>query len=148
MAQTVKNLPTMKETWLWSLGQEDPLEKGNGYSLEYSSSLLINHFSRVRLCDPIDDSSPGSSIPGILQASTLEWVSISFSSAWKWKVKVKSLSRVQLFSTPWTAAYQAPLPWDFPGKSTGVGCHFLLHSSSLYVFKDQVVLAIWNWKCR
>ena len=48
-------------------------------------------------------------IPGILQARTLEWVAISFSSAWKWKVKVKSLSHVQLLATPWTAAYQAPL---------------------------------------
>ena len=49
-----------------------------------------------------------STVPGILQERTLEWVAISFSSAWKWKVKVKSLSRVQLFMTPWTAAYQAP----------------------------------------
>ena len=61
------------------------------------------------LCNPIDGSPPGSSIPGILQARTLEWVAISFSNAWKWRVKVKSLSRVQLFVTPWTAAYQAPL---------------------------------------
>ena len=60
------------------------------------------------LCDPIDGSPPGSAIPGILQARTLEWVAISFSSGWKWKVKVKSLSRVWLFATPWTAAYQAP----------------------------------------
>ena len=61
------------------------------------------------LCDPIDGSPPGPSIPGILQARTLEWVAISFSNAWKWKVKVKSLSRVQLLATPWTAASQAPL---------------------------------------
>ena len=60
------------------------------------------------LCDPIDGSPPGSPIPGILQARTLEWVAISFSNAWKWKVKVKSLSRVLLLATPWTAAYQAP----------------------------------------
>ena len=60
------------------------------------------------LCDPIDSSPLGSSIPGILQARILEWVTISFSNAWKWKVKVKSLSRAQLFVTPWTAAYQAP----------------------------------------
>ena len=65
-------------------------------------------------------------VPGILQARTLEWVAISFSNAWKWKVKVKSLSRVWLFVTPWTVARQAPLPWDFQGKNTGVGCHFLL----------------------
>ena len=61
------------------------------------------------LCDPIDGSPPGSPVPGILQARTLEWVAISFSSAWKWQVKVKSLNRVWLLVTPWTAAYQAPL---------------------------------------
>ena len=60
------------------------------------------------LCDPVDGSLPGSPVPGILQARTLEWVAISFSNAWKWKVKVKSLSRVPLSVTPWTAAYQAP----------------------------------------
>ena len=65
------------------------------------------------LCDPIDGSLPVSPVPGILQARTLEWVAISFSSAWKWKVKVKSLSRVQLFMAPWTAAYQAPPSMGF-----------------------------------
>ena len=60
------------------------------------------------LCDPIDGSPPGSTIPGILQARTLEWVAISFSNAWKWKVKGKSLSRALLSATPCTAAYQAP----------------------------------------
>ena len=60
------------------------------------------------LCDPIDGSPPGSPVPGILQARTLEWVAISFSNAGKGKVKVKTLSRVRLFVTPWTAAYQAP----------------------------------------
>ena len=60
------------------------------------------------LCDPIDGSPPGFPVPGILQARTLEWVAISFSSAWKWKVKVKSLSRVWLLATPWTVAHQAP----------------------------------------
>ena len=85
------------------------------------------------LCDPIDGSPPGSPVPGIFQARTLEWVAISFSNAWKWKVKVKSLSHVRLFATPWTAAYQAPRftsmrysrqgPWSgsplpYPGKGT------------------------------
>ena len=60
------------------------------------------------LCDPIDGSPPGSPVPGILQARTLEWVAISFSNVWKWKVKVKLLSRVRLLATPWTAAHQAP----------------------------------------
>ena len=63
------------------------------------------------LSDPIDSSPPGSPVPGILQARTLEWVSISFSNAWKWKVK--SLSRVRLFVTPWTIAYQAPSSMGF-----------------------------------
>ena len=65
------------------------------------------------LCDPIDGSPPGSTVPGILQARTLEWVAISFSNAWKWKVKVKSLSHVRLFVIPWTAAYQAPPSMGF-----------------------------------
>ena len=60
------------------------------------------------LCDPIDSSPPGSPTPGILQARILEWVAISFSNAWKWKVKVKLFSCVRLFATPWTAAHQAP----------------------------------------
>ena len=59
------------------------------------------------LWNPIDGSPPGSPVPGILKVRTLEWVTISFSNAWKWKVKVKSLSRVRLLATPWTAAYQA-----------------------------------------
>ena len=60
------------------------------------------------LCDPIDGSPQGSPVPGILQARTLEWVAIVFYNAWKWKVKVESLSLVQLLATPWTAAHQAP----------------------------------------
>ena len=65
------------------------------------------------LCDPIDSSPPGSPVPGILQARTLEWVAISFSNALKWKVKVKSLSCVRPSATPWTAAYQAPPSMGF-----------------------------------
>ena len=64
--------------------------------------------SCLTLCDPTDGSPMGSSIPGILQTRTLEWVAISFSNAWKSKVKVKLLSRIWLLATPWTAAYQAP----------------------------------------
>ena len=69
--------------------------------------------SCLTLCDPIDGSPPSSPVPGILQARTLEWVAISFSNAWKWKVKVKLLSRVRLLVTPWTAAYQGPLSMGF-----------------------------------
>ena len=69
--------------------------------------------SCLTLCNPTDGSPPGSPVPGILQARTLERVAISFSNAWKWKVKVKSLSRVRLLATPWTAAYQAPPSMGF-----------------------------------
>ena len=81
---------------------------------------VIGHYAAAEsrqscptLCDPIDGSPPGSPVPGTLQARTLGWVTISFSNAWKWKVKVKSLSRVWLFATPWTAAFQAPPPMGF-----------------------------------
>ena len=69
--------------------------------------------SCLTLCDSIDGSPPGFPVPGILQARTLEWVAISFSNAWKWKVKVKLLSCVWLLATPWTAAYQAPPSMGF-----------------------------------
>ena len=75
--------------------------------------LLLSFQSCPTLCDPTDGSPPGSPVPGILQARTLEWVAISFSNAWKWKAKVKSPSRVQLFTTPWTAAHQAPPSMGF-----------------------------------
>ena len=82
------------------------------------------------LCDPIDGSPPGSSIPGILQARTLEWVTISFSNAWKWKVKGKLLSRVRLLVTPWTAAHQAPPSMGFAKQEYwSRGCHCLLHTA-------------------
>ena len=67
----------------------------------------------LTLCDPIDGSPPGSLVPGILQTKTLEWVAISFSNAWKWKVKVKSLSPVRPSATPWTATFQAPPSMGF-----------------------------------
>ena len=69
--------------------------------------------SCLTLCDPIDGHPPGSPVPGILQARTLEWAAISFSNAWKWKVKGKSLSCVQLLATPWTASHQAPPSMGF-----------------------------------
>ena len=72
------------------------------------------------LCNPIDGSPPGSPIPGILQARTLEWVAISFSNAGKRKVKVKSLGRTRPLATPWTAAFQAPLSMGFSRQEIGV----------------------------
>ena len=79
----------------------------------YAAAAAKSLQSCPTLCDPIDGSQPGSAVPGILQARTPEWAAISFSNAWKWKVKVKSLSFVQLFATPRTAAYQAPLSMGF-----------------------------------
>ena len=78
-----------------------------------AAAAAVSLQSCPTLCDPIDGSPPGSPVPGILQARTLEWVAISFSNTWKWKVKVKLLSCVRLFTTPWTAAYQAPPPMGF-----------------------------------
>ena len=87
------------------------------------------------LCDPIDGSPPGSPVPGILQARTLEWVAISFSSAWKWKVKVKSLSCIQLFAAPWTAAYQAPSSMGFSRQEywSGLPLHCFLQWKTLNI---------------
>ena len=76
------------------------------------------------LCDPIDGSPPGSSVPRILQARILEWVAISFCNAWKWKVKMKSLSHVQLLMTPWTVAYQAPPSIGFSRQEYWSGLPF------------------------
>ena len=91
------------------------------------------------LCDPIDGSPPGSPIPGILQARTLEWVAISFSNAWKWKVKVKSLSRVRPSVTPWTAAYQAPLSMGFFRQEywSGVPLPSLINSAKPHLIEGD-----------
>ena len=99
------------------------------------------------LCDLIDGSPPGSPIPGILQARPLEWVAISFSSAGKWEVKVKPLSRVQLLATPWTAAYQAPPSMGFSRQEYWSGVPLpspltLPQSSSCI----ERVLCFFNWK--
>ena len=85
------------------------------------------------LCDPIDGSPSGSAVSGILQARTLEWVSTSFSNAWKWKVKVKLLSHVQLFGTPWTAAYQAPLSMRFSTQRYWSGLQLPSPHDVLYI---------------
>ena len=99
--------------------------------------------SCLTLCDPIDGSPPGSPIPGILQARTLEWVAISFSNAWKWKVKVKSLSRVQLFTTQWTAAYQAPpsmgvLEW------VAIYCLLLTYTFAICKIDRKWEFSVWH----
>ena len=90
-------------------------------SVKLHSAAAKSLQSCPTLCDPIDGSPPGSPVPGILQARALEWVAISFSNAWKWKVKVKSLSRVRLLATPWTVAHQAPLSMGFSRQENWSG---------------------------
>ena len=130
--------------WMWErvLGQEHQERLGprqNSHLLEPDRQLRTQWGSVLcaaaaaakslqscpTLCDPMDGSWPGSPVPGILQARTLEWVAISFSNAWKWKVKVKSLSRV--LATPWTTAHQAPPSMGFSRQEywSGVPLPFL-----------------------
>ena len=99
------------------------------------------------LCDPIDGSPPGSPIPRILQARTLEWIAISFSNAWKWKLKMKSLSCIRLWATPWTAAYQALLSMGFSRQEywSGVPLPSLSYLLELYLYCfDPVIVLIYN----
>ena len=93
------------------------------------------------LCNPIDSSLLGSSVLGILQARILKWVAISFSIAWKWKVKVNSLSRARLLATPWTQPTRLLHPWDSPGKNIGVGCHFLLQCMEVKSESEVTVMS-------
>ena len=119
--------------------------------------------SCLTLCDPMDCSPPGSPVPGILQARTLEWVAISFSNPWKWKVRVKSLSHVRLLATPWTAAYQAlpsmgfsrqeyrsgvPLPSPEPKTGSWEFHEGLCSQMSPYCFSAPInVLEKITWTC-
>ena len=118
-----------------------------------AATATLSRFSRARLCDPIDGSPPGSPVPGILQARTLEWVAISFSNAWRWKEKVKSLSCVRLLATPWTAAYQAPPSMGFsrreywsgvplPPPSAGAGGCLSPHPCQRLLFVVFLMAAI------
>ena len=115
----IKHASHWKRRWCWErlkaegegVAEDDMV--GWHHQLNGHAAAAKSLQSCPTLCDPRDGSPPGSTVPGILQARTLEWAAISFSSAWKWKVKVKSLSRVWLFATPWTSAYQAPLSMGF-----------------------------------
>ena len=108
------------------------------------------------LCDPIDGSPPGSPVPGTLQARTLEWIAISFSSAWNWNVKVKSLSCVRLFETPWTGAHQVLPPMGFSRQEYWSGlplpspiltlCIYKLYKYvSSYAFASWIYILHFNW---
>ena len=107
--------PLWKMVWrfLQKLGIKPPYDPAIPFLSIYPAAAAKSLQSCLTLCDPIDSSPPGSPVHGILQARTLEWVAISLSNEWKWKVKGKSLSQVWLFATPWTAAYQAPLSMGF-----------------------------------
>ena len=102
------------------------------------------------LCDLIDGSPPGSPVPGILQARTLEWVAISFSNAWKWKVKVKSFSHVRLLVTPWTADYQASLSMGFSRQEywSGVPLPSLVKTIYIHICKYIIYIYIKFGKAR
>ena len=109
--------------------------------------------SCLTLWDPIDGSPPGSPVPGILQARTREWVFISFSNAWKWKMKVKSLSRVRLLATPWTAAYQAPPFMGFSRQEYWSGVPLPSHSipskNSFQIWRENNTISFKQklWQC-
>ena len=113
-------------------------EYWNALSKSAAAAKLLQ--PSLTLCDPIDGSPPGSPVPGILQARTLEWVAISISNAWKCKVKVKSLSRVRLFATPWTAAHQASPSMGFSRQEYRSGGPLPSPCQSLLYCK-------WKFKC-
>ena len=126
-----------------------------GKAKPYPAAAAKSRQLCLTLCDPIDGSPPGSPVPGILQARTLEWVAISSSNACKWKVKVKSLSRVWLLATPWPAAYQAPPSMGFsrqeywselplPSPALSLGTHkvdsvFYLQITTLRSFMNLTI---------
>ena len=112
------------------------------YVSAYTAAAAKSLQSCPTLCDPIDGSPPGSPVPGILQARTLEWVAISFSKAWKWKVKVKSLSRARLLATPWTAAFKAPPSMGFSRQEYWSGAPL---PSYIYIYKTVFVTVYDSW---
>ena len=111
-----------------SLHQSHIIGKIKELNVIFAATAAKSLQACLTLCDPIDGSPPGSPVPGILQARTLEWVAISFSNAWKWKVRVSC----SVVSGSWWPHGLQPTrllhPWEFPGKSTGVGCHCLLRN--------------------
>ena len=146
--------PTLKYSKpLWSLWDQASLKwfdcsaaTGRGVAAAAAKSLQ----SCPTLCDPKDGSPPGSPVPGILQARTLEWVAISFSNAWKWKNKVKSLSHV--LATPWTAALQGPPSMGFSRQeyrsgvplSSPTGCAVTYNRTQFQrQVSEKVVTSVW-----
>ena len=154
MSSSCEELTQWKRPWCWDglrVGGEgdDSVwdgwmapKKGNECS-NYHTIALISHANKVMLKIlqarlHIDGSPPGSPVPGILQARTLEWVAISSSNACKWKVKIESEVRSVVSDSSRPHGLQPTRllrPWDFPDKSTGVGCHLLLWLSTLVIMK-------------
>ena len=115
---------------LWNSGSELSEKLSFGFKPSVAAAAAAKSLQSCRtLCNPVEGSPPGSSVPGILQASILEWVAISFSNAWKWKVKVKSLSRARLLATPWTGPYQAPPSMGFSKQEYWSGVNLAIRSS-------------------
>ena len=129
-----------------TLEDESVVSHKSKYTLPVGSSITAAAAAKSlqscpTLWGPRDGSPPGSPVPGILQARTLEWVAISFSNTWKWKVKVKPLSRVRLLVTPWTTAHQAPPSMGFPRQEHWSGVplpslHSLVFTQRLWKFKS------------
>ena len=136
----------VENVWEWVYSSMF-LELAFGVGKEYVSAAAAakSRQSCPTLCCPIDGSPTSSSVPGILQARIQEWVAISFSNAWKWKVKVKSLSCVWLLATPWTIAYQAPSSMGFsrhkywsglPLPSLNMYLHMAIYPDNSLMFKN------------
>ena len=130
-----------------------------GFLTLFMQDILLNSAAAAKslqscptLCDPIDGSPPGSPVPGILQSRTLGWVAISFSNAWKWKVKVKSLSHVRLLATPWTATYQAPPSMGFSRQEYWSGVplpsQFIFECWFCIVLLCWISLLVFDFECQ
>ena len=143
--QVIQSVQSLSHVWFfetpWTVAHQAPLSMSIlkarilGWVAMHAAAAAAKLLqSCLTLCDPIDSSPPGSPVPGILQARTLEWVAISFSNAWKWNVKVKSLSRVWPSATAWTAAFQAPPSMGFSRQEywSGLNC-FPERFTSLYL---------------
>ena len=129
--------------YLFSLSQSSAVKHRQDGG-EDAAAAAKSPQSCLTLSNPIDGSPPGSPIPGILQARTLEWVAISFSSAWKWKVKAKSLSCVRLLDIPWTAAYQAPPSMGFSRQEYWSGGAIAFSGGEDERWVKSAQCCIWN----
>ena len=149
LPSTPPNLHFLWDRMVTSFADWDQFLPKKPPSLPVESSLWscvrAQSLSRVRdSCSAMDCSPSGSSGHGILQARTLEWVAISFSNAWKWKVKVKSLSHARVLATPWTAAYQAPPSLGFSSQEYWSGVPLPSPHSLPSWSKTQLPTASWQ----